>query len=776
MFGGLSLTHLASTTDLLRNYDIGSEIGSGASATVFAVTEKQSKRPYVMKVISTVGLTDEEQRNVQVEVEALKTANHPNIVMHHESDINEHNCVIIMEKCETTLEAVIDSARVHMERSSPTSQQRQQQARGSGKVPPPPPSSAQLLASSSSPFPEDILIEWMAELLSALQYLHKHRIVHRDIKTGNIFISRKNHLKLGDFGVCTILASAPSANTSVDHSPHHGDKSDGTHSGSCSPRGSSQAARTERGAATYSFVGTPFYIAPEVCLGHPWTPQSDVWSLGIVLYELCTLKRPFDGQNVMHLVEAITEGPIPPFPAGHLKDSRFEMIVLSMLNRDPAKRPTVDVLLEKYFVLPASHPSHPQMAPTKAREVQYHHGPKLDFPIIEQMSHAQSETIFNANPLGTVQRGWLTPLNTVQLGKQVSQPLASKRPVPVTKPKELVRPKSAGSGLLPKPATRAKSPVGQTPPARKLTNNNYQPSHARSSIFSQNNAPSAPKPLIARHRDPNAPLQHSENYKQRIRNVKSTVNIHELRKQMMGGGQNTGNQNNEVDELHVPGSASPTPIKGANKSQKRSVDYNYNEESGNRHRSTSVSSENPTRRPSTAPQRRTPSANAANNRVYDELASSGSNVFARTQNNIKPKVDFIATPHGMYEIGQDHPTRVDSSLPDSDAGEGSLGGTNTHYDMNAVYISRTNDLQDSRRTTEESGSPVMRAPSSTNNFGIVKSSSASPLQSPQSAPTIEPVNVVLNALRANADSLSINDLDEIALALNRIRVRRFGVY
>ena len=89
----------------------------------------------------------------------------------------------------------------------------------------------------------------------ALEYVHARKIIHRDIKTGNVFLTGSNTIKVGDFGISKVLENT------------------------------TQVAMT--------VVGTPYYMAPESCQSQPYTSKSDVWALGIIIYELCTLKQPF---------------------------------------------------------------------------------------------------------------------------------------------------------------------------------------------------------------------------------------------------------------------------------------------------------------------------------------------------------------------------------------------------------------------------------------------------------------------------------------------------
>lgn len=134
-----------------------------------------------------------------------------------------------------------------------------------------------------------------------LEYIHGRKILHWDIKLSNIFLTGNNTVKLGDFGISKILET------------------------------------TQDVAGTV--VGTPYYMSPEVCESKPYTYKSDVWSLGVVLYELCALDRPFMADNLLGLVYKIVSETPKPIPEIYSED--LQEIVTLCLTKDASKRPNI---------------------------------------------------------------------------------------------------------------------------------------------------------------------------------------------------------------------------------------------------------------------------------------------------------------------------------------------------------------------------------------------------------------------------------------------------
>jgi NIMA (never in mitosis gene a)-related kinase len=96
---------------------------------------------------------------------------------------------------------------------------------------------------------EKVVVNWFIQLLFGVKALHSKNVLHRDLKSANIFLTSNKTLKIGDFGISKVLD-----NTS---------------------------AKT--------FVGTPYYLSPEVCENRPYSLSSDLWALGCIVYEMCTL-------------------------------------------------------------------------------------------------------------------------------------------------------------------------------------------------------------------------------------------------------------------------------------------------------------------------------------------------------------------------------------------------------------------------------------------------------------------------------------------------------
>ncbi|CAE8737174.1 unnamed protein product, partial [Polarella glacialis] len=160
-------------------------------------------------------------------------------------------------------------------------------------------------------FSEIEALTTFAQCCLALQHVHRKHILHRDLKCQNIFLTLSGVVKLGDFGIAKVL----------DHTA----------------------------AEAITMIGTPIYLAPEVCHSKPYGVKADVWSLGVVLYELLALEPPFAGSNIASLINNIVTGTPKPVSTALYGEGLRELLS-QMLNKQPQGRPTVEQVLGRAFV------------------------------------------------------------------------------------------------------------------------------------------------------------------------------------------------------------------------------------------------------------------------------------------------------------------------------------------------------------------------------------------------------------------------------------------
>lgn len=165
---------------------------------------------------------------------------------------------------------------------------------------------------------EEIIIEWFVQTCFALKHVHDRKVLHRDLKTQNIFLMATGQIKLGDFGIARVLDA------------------------------------TKDYAKT--MVGTPYYLSPEIIEDKPYNFKSDVWSCGVVLYEMTTLKHPFDADSLVILASKILKDQIPDVDAMYSRD--LQNVIRSMLQKDARGRPSMGDVLTNGFLQAAMHESN----------------------------------------------------------------------------------------------------------------------------------------------------------------------------------------------------------------------------------------------------------------------------------------------------------------------------------------------------------------------------------------------------------------------------------
>ncbi|CAD8209976.1 unnamed protein product [Paramecium octaurelia] len=253
-------------------YEIVKSIGSGSFGQVYLARNKREDRLYVIKRIKIRDMTQKDRENTENEVRLLQKLRHPNIVAYKDSYLDKEQYLnIVMIHCE------------------------------GGDI-------YQKIRNKKS-FPESQILDWFAQMTLALCYLHEQKILHRDLKTQNVFL-KNGRVRLGDFGIAKVLDSTRDlANTCI---------------------------------------GTPYYMSPELFKYKPYSYKSDVWALGCCLYEMCNLRHAFDAQSMNGLALKILKGSYPSISQSYSKGLRD--LINKMLNINPKARPTIQEIVHKPII------------------------------------------------------------------------------------------------------------------------------------------------------------------------------------------------------------------------------------------------------------------------------------------------------------------------------------------------------------------------------------------------------------------------------------------
>eukprot|EP00041_Stephanoeca_diplocostata_P035763 m.1273760 g.1273760 ORF g.1273760 m.1273760 type:complete len:752 (-) comp24755_c1_seq28:1896-4151(-) len=167
-------------------------------------------------------------------------------------------------------------------------------------------------------FQSSVICQWLVQVCQAMDYLHSRGYIHRDVKTANMFLTKEGFVKLGDFGIAKSLE---------------------------------RNAQKVGQRTTSTPVGTPMYIAPQICEGQPYTQKADIWSLGCCVYEMCCLRPAFHAKSMENLMSKIKNGNFKKEIPDHYPDEMHELVPM-LLMRDPAKRPTIKDLLASSLMKP----------------------------------------------------------------------------------------------------------------------------------------------------------------------------------------------------------------------------------------------------------------------------------------------------------------------------------------------------------------------------------------------------------------------------------------
>uniref|UniRef100_G1QV56 non-specific serine/threonine protein kinase n=1 Tax=Nomascus leucogenys TaxID=61853 RepID=G1QV56_NOMLE len=259
----------------MDKYDVIKAIGQGAFGKAYLAKGKSDSKHCVIKEINFEKMPIQEKEASKKEVILLEKMKHPNIVAFFNSFQENGRLFIVMEYCD----GGDLMKRINRQR---------------GVL-----------------FSEDQILGWFVQISLGLKHIHDRKILHRDIKAQNIFLSKNGMVaKLGDFGIARVLNN------------------------------SMELART--------CIGTPYYLSPEICQNKPYNNKTDIWSLGCVLYELCTLKHPFEGNNLQQLVLKICQAHFAPVSPRFSRE--LHSLISQLFQVSPRDRPSINSILKRPFL------------------------------------------------------------------------------------------------------------------------------------------------------------------------------------------------------------------------------------------------------------------------------------------------------------------------------------------------------------------------------------------------------------------------------------------
>ncbi|XP_059370833.1 serine/threonine-protein kinase Nek3 isoform X3 [Carassius carassius] len=274
----------------MDQYSLVKVIGQGSFGRALLVQPINGEQNYVMKEIR-LPKADSGIRNSRREAVLLSRMKHSNVVAFKDSFEADGHLYIVMEFCS-----------------------------GGDLL-------LRIRQQKNVLFTEDVILKWFAQMCLGTKHIHDKRVLHRDLKSKNIFLTDSGTVKLGDFGSACSLNSAK--------------------------------------AYAQTYVGTPYYVSPEIWDNKPYNNKSDVWSLGCVLYELCTLQHPFQSSSWKSLILKVCRGAYAPLPSHFSYELHY--LIKNMFKTNPKDRPSVHTILSSHRV---SRLLHKHLVPEKKELVQ----------------------------------------------------------------------------------------------------------------------------------------------------------------------------------------------------------------------------------------------------------------------------------------------------------------------------------------------------------------------------------------------------------------------
>jgi len=265
---------MAPTRRSLSEFNIETQIGKGSFARVYRVTRNSDHKRYAIKEVNLRQMTQKEREDAVNEVRLLASIRHDRVIRYFDAFIESDRMYIVMEYAKGG--DLYMKMKKHKEKKIFLE--------------------------------EKTILDIFAQVCEGVATLHSLGVVHRDIKSPNVFMMGGGIVKVGDLGIATLL------------------------------KGRNATAR----------IGTPYYMSPELWRAQPYNQKSDMWALGCLLYEMTCLRHPFDAKDEKTLGRKVVRGFYQAPPKGYSKE--LVKTIKSLLQVDPEKRPSIIDLLNSPFL------------------------------------------------------------------------------------------------------------------------------------------------------------------------------------------------------------------------------------------------------------------------------------------------------------------------------------------------------------------------------------------------------------------------------------------
>ena len=260
----------------MENFEILEKLGEGSYSTVYKVKRKLDDQIYALKKVKLLNLNEKEKTNSLNEVRILASVKSNHVISYKEAFFDEKDSTlgIVMEYADNgdLYKKIVEYKKKKIY------------------------------------FEEIDIWKIFIQLVKGLKALHDLQILHRDLKSANVFLFKNGHAKLGDLNVSKVA---------------------------------------KRGLG-YTQTGTPYYASPEIWKDLPYDNKSDIWSLGCVLYEMITLHPPFKAKNMDELYKKVLSGDIEKLPSKFSNDLYEVVLLLMKVNSN--KRPNCGDILNNIYV------------------------------------------------------------------------------------------------------------------------------------------------------------------------------------------------------------------------------------------------------------------------------------------------------------------------------------------------------------------------------------------------------------------------------------------